>query len=490
MVEHSKYPSPPRPLLTRNPLLWFSFFGPGAVIASLTVGSGELLFPSRMGAIFGYRLLWIFPLAAFLKWILAYSSARHMILSGAHPLERWKEVPGPRGWLPLFFFSIFFICNPFWASLQTGLLGGITASIFPHGDMYFWATVCVIGSLVLLVIGNYRFLERAQMMILGVMLVCILVAVFYVQPPWWQVLKGLLLPQIPEYPGWVLDKYHENFSGRSQWLELTVAISVIGGAAGDYIFYVSMLREKQWGRSSMGIAGDEELTVIDKDPHHVVRIWVRAAMIDTVLSMMMVIVIATSFCVLSSIILLPQQIVPAKDSELLLHQSQFLTQLSPALLPVYQLAVFLAFFGNVYGGPEMASGVFNEYSRVVPGIQRRWSANRIRWFAIVWTLFGGLAIVWITRALPGVGLVEVATFPAIYASILLCGFYCFANTWADRRFLPQLLRMPRFMMIFNILAGLIFAVIGVKAMWDHTYWHFIVLPVWILASMWIASKLR
>jgi len=33
------------------------------------------------------------------------------------------------------------------------------------------------------------------------------------------------------------------------------------------------------------------------------------------------------------------------------------------------------------------------------------------------------------------------------------------------------------MMIFNILARLIFAVIGVKAMWDHTYWHFIVLPV-------------
>jgi hypothetical protein len=165
-------------------------------------------------------------------------------------------------------------------------------------------------------------------------------------------------------------------------------------------------------------------------------------MIDTVLSMVMVIVIATSFCVLSSIILLPQQLVPAKDSELLLHQSQVLIQLSPALLPVYQLAVFLEFFGNVYGGPEMASGVFNEYSRVVPGIQRRWSANRIRWFAIVWTLFGALAIVWITRALLGTGLVEVTTFPAIYASILLCGFYCFANTWADRRFLPQSLRMP------------------------------------------------
>ena len=49
-------PSPPRALISQNPLQWFRFFGPGAVIASVTIGSGELIFPSRGGAIFGYRL--------------------------------------------------------------------------------------------------------------------------------------------------------------------------------------------------------------------------------------------------------------------------------------------------------------------------------------------------------------------------------------------------------------------------------------------------
>ena len=51
--------SPPDGLRSRNPLGWLRFFGPVAVIVSVTVGSGELIFPSRGGALFGYQLLWI-----------------------------------------------------------------------------------------------------------------------------------------------------------------------------------------------------------------------------------------------------------------------------------------------------------------------------------------------------------------------------------------------------------------------------------------------
>lgn len=34
---------PPAALWSRNPLAWFRFFGPGAIVASVTVGSGESL---------------------------------------------------------------------------------------------------------------------------------------------------------------------------------------------------------------------------------------------------------------------------------------------------------------------------------------------------------------------------------------------------------------------------------------------------------------
>src|SRR5213595_3115973 len=117
--------SPPLPtaLQSRNPLAWLAIFGPGAVIASLTIGSGELIFSSRGGALFGYRLLWFFLLVLLLKWALVFVSARHMVLSGAHPFERWMELPGPRGWFSLVFVLLALVCFPVWVSFHSGTVG-------------------------------------------------------------------------------------------------------------------------------------------------------------------------------------------------------------------------------------------------------------------------------------------------------------------------------------------------------------------------------
>ncbi len=141
--------------------MWARFFGPGAVIASVNVGSGEVLFPAR---------------------------------SGAHPCERWNFLPGPRGWLPLFMVVIAVFCSPVWNSFLQGTLGTVSTWIFGMGDHYLWATFCWVAiSLVLLTVGGYRFLEKAQLVMLGLMLVCVFVAVFHVRPDWLETAKGLYL---------------------------------------------------------------------------------------------------------------------------------------------------------------------------------------------------------------------------------------------------------------------------------------------------------
>src|SRR2546430_15437695 len=116
---------PPLPLAlqSRNPLAWLTIFGPGAVIASLTIGSGELIFSSRGGALFGYRLLWFFLLILLLKWVLVFVTARHMVLTGAHPFQRWMQLPGPRGWFPLVFLLLALVCFPIWVSFHSGTIG-------------------------------------------------------------------------------------------------------------------------------------------------------------------------------------------------------------------------------------------------------------------------------------------------------------------------------------------------------------------------------
>ena len=57
-------------------------FGPGAIIASVTIGSGETVFASRGGAVFGYALLWCFIGGGLMKFVQVYTAARYMTLTG------------------------------------------------------------------------------------------------------------------------------------------------------------------------------------------------------------------------------------------------------------------------------------------------------------------------------------------------------------------------------------------------------------------------
>src|SRR6185436_9234602 len=119
----------PPALSSCNPLKWLTIFGPGAVIASLTIGAGELIFSSRAGALFGYRLLWFFLLVLVLKWVLVYATARHMVLTGAHPFQRWMDLPGPRGWFPMVFLLLALVSFPVWVGFHAGTTGTLLSSL-------------------------------------------------------------------------------------------------------------------------------------------------------------------------------------------------------------------------------------------------------------------------------------------------------------------------------------------------------------------------
>jgi Mn2+/Fe2+ NRAMP family transporter len=94
------YPDLPASLRGRGVWAAVRLFGPGAIIASVTIGSGETFFASRAGAIFGYSLLWFILVCGACKLVQVYGGARYMVLAGEHPMEAWSRLPGPRGWFP------------------------------------------------------------------------------------------------------------------------------------------------------------------------------------------------------------------------------------------------------------------------------------------------------------------------------------------------------------------------------------------------------
>ena len=80
---------------------------------------------------------------------------------------------------------------------------------------------------------------------------------------------------------------------------------------------------------------------------------------------------------------------------------------------------------------------------------------------------------------------------AIYTGVLTCGFYCLANPWMDWRFLPVALRMSGWLVFANVMAGWIFLIVGLKALWDYgQFGSYLTLAALLVARIILASQLK
>jgi Mn2+/Fe2+ NRAMP family transporter len=472
MENQEKLHPPPPDILSSNPLRWIRFIGPGAIMASVTVGTGETIFASREGSIFGYQILWVILLVSILKWVLCYSSMRHMIISGAHPFDRWSRIPGPRGWLPLYVILIGVVCFPLWYAYLEGVLGTVckwlfgVKEAFEGKDKEVWATLFVGVSIVILYFGNYNFLEKGQITLLSIMLICIVLSVFYMDVDYGAVLNGTFLPHALEYPDWVFE-VKPDMKDRSPWVEIVVYTAVIGGPAFDYFAYMSFLRDKKWGQCHLDIATDQELEEMARQNNHINRTWLRAAMIDATASFFMVAFLSGCFSILGTVVLGPEHLIP-QDEDLLNYQSLYFTQLAPWLVWVYKIAIFSAFVSILYGGPEICVRIYHEYLNSLPRLKGHVPGRILRFAVIFWCLIGGLIVLWIKSFIPETStLIEFISPASIYAGGICCGFYCLANPWMDWRFLPRALRMNGVLVVLNIFAGVVFLSTGLKALWDN-----------------------
>ena len=77
--------------------------GPGIVLASCIVGSGELIAATTVGAEAGFVLLWLIVLGCAIKVAAQIEIGRTALTWGRTPLAAFDAVPGPRlagrGWI-------------------------------------------------------------------------------------------------------------------------------------------------------------------------------------------------------------------------------------------------------------------------------------------------------------------------------------------------------------------------------------------------------
>jgi len=492
-------------LVSRNPLQWLRVFGPGAIIASLTIGTGELIFSSRGGVIFGYAILFPFLLICLLKWTLAYSAARHMLIAGVHPFERWMDLPvGPRGWLTILFFLLAVAFIPIWMSFHASILGDLLAYLtgtkqyLGGATIHLWGIGLLLGILVFALVGGYAALEKTQIVIVAGMLAAVVVTLIIFGPNWLELLRGLFVPQPLAFPEWLASDTSpvvRQIANRSAWVELSLYVGVIGGAGYDYLAYTSYLRDKQWGNAApvmdQAAVRSETLAATATDRPslnaHTVRLWLRAPLIDCTLSFAIVLVFTTVFVASGKLVLGPLHQIPG-DGAFLEHQAQFVTSLHPWLFPLYAFGAFLTMVGTLYGTLEIAPTILRETAlAVAPDRLADGAARRMRRLAICWCTAVALLVLVFSfvyqlrvGAEKPAGLTSVLIPVNLFTGVFACGLICLLNPWMDS-YLPAEHRMPRVLVAMNLMGGAIFMIVALRGYWDFAGWWAIGILLGILA---------
>lgn len=431
-------------------------FGPGAIIASVTVGTGETVFAPRVGAAFGYALLWVVLAAVFFKAVQVYTGARYLVLTGEHPLRAWSRIPGPRAWAAKLIGLVSVAAFPMWIAALSDALGSLCIWITGVGEgkswgRPAWGAVIILTVTLLSFVQTYGVVERVSTLLLCLKVGLIFVAVLIVKPDWAAALWGLVAPRIPEYPAWVVADYPD-FRGRTVLLEVAVLLGAVGGGVQDYVGYVGFLREKRWGAAGLSEGGPDRLS---RDPSVIGRGlgWLRAPALDTAFSFGSVLVITGCFMVLGAAVLHPRGLVPT-DADLYSQQSQFLGLIHPSLIAVYKAGIFFAIFGAIYGAfPVYARTTFETAAAVWPG--RAWDFRTLRAWVILYSAAGGLLLI-----LTGYKTVVIARVVAPFAGVLGCGLWCLAMVWVERTQLPPDYRMSRWLLVSTVVAGVVMTAVG------------------------------
>ncbi len=470
MKEPYRYPPLGESLKKGGFLSVFAFFGPGAIIASVTIGSGETVFASRGGAIFGYTLLWCFLGGGLMKFILVYTAARYITLTGEHPVERWSYLPGPRGWMVWILAITSILCFPLWLSGLPKMLGGLTIWILGlegtplWGDARVWGTIFVVVAITLTVIQSYAALEYTQTFLVAFFLACILVACVASQPDWAAALAGSVIPRMPSYEPWVAASYPV-IASRPVWIEVGTYLGAVGGGTYDYFGYIGMLREKKWGLLGQKIeSGAKGVSLAEDDENiRLGKQWLKAPFSDVSISFLCVVLFTFAFVILGAATLHPEQVVP-EGQQLLTVQSGFLTILHPKLLYLYEAGVFLAFFGTILAAYELFTRTTKECLQPLLPAVRRAPLKKVRTWVVTYCGVVGLAIMWL-----GGNPVQIVTPAALFGGVFTCGLWCLLMVWTDWKFLPRALRMGWGLRILNILSGLFLAGWGARGIYEFLF---------------------
>jgi len=183
--------------------------GPGALVAAAFIGPGTVTACSFAGVKFGYALLWALGVSTIATIVLQEMAARAGLVTrkGLAELIR-AALPIPwfrKGMLGIIFSAIVIGNAAYEAGNLTGGVLGLQA-IIPEAIVRKEIWLLLLGMLaaIILYIGNYKFLERALVVLVIIMSLSFLITALASGPDWLAILGGLFTFQRPEGSLWLV----------------------------------------------------------------------------------------------------------------------------------------------------------------------------------------------------------------------------------------------------------------------------------------------
>ena len=182
------------PVVRRPP--WWRSLGPALITACVVFGPGSLMISSKMGATFGYGMLWMLLLTGLLMGTYVTMGARIGVCGGATPCTLVAQRAG-RPFAALVGLTLFAICTTF--QFSGNLAVAMAAGAFVPPDAVPWIVVAVNVVIIVFLFAAkhvYKMLERTMKVMVAVILLSFLFNLVAAKPEAAGVLRGFM-PKMP-----------------------------------------------------------------------------------------------------------------------------------------------------------------------------------------------------------------------------------------------------------------------------------------------------
>jgi hypothetical protein len=380
-----------------------AMFGPAAIVASVAIGAGETIVVVQAGSWAGYNLLWLVLLSVLIKGVcVTYLLGRYTAVSGEPIGQRLVHMPGPRGWMLLAIIVLELgATGPLWAAIarpsgdlmfhlfQCALAMADFATSHPAGSpavvwglaaatwKALFATAFILAALLLSLGISFKWLERQQLIICGILVLGTIAGTIMVRPDLWAALVGSLSfgrfpKQIPPWAPAAARDYTV--------LTMTTTFGYVGGSVMTYVAYGDWISLHGWG-----LCGHREINAIRRraaagsprdylppDPTQATRMRRLVAPLrwDVGLGALVLLIVAASFMMAGAAVLYPLLASGRIDSifnewSLLTDQAYIWRNIHPALVWVYYVCVLAALWGTLQAYPDIYTRVTHDFCAAI-----------------------------------------------------------------------------------------------------------------------------